>query len=94
MIGLDLKENRWKISNSDMYIYIYIYIIVTIKAKHTLSSPKDKHIYTKLIKLHMIFFIFSGNTTGASKLAHKALPLLKFYYGDKYKDIIDLSFIL
>ena len=65
MIGLHPKKYSWKMSNSDTHTYIYIFIykyihiIVVIKAKNTLCSPKDKHIiYTNLIKLHMIFFIF------------------------------------
>ena len=27
-------------------------------------------------------------------MAQKALPLLKLFYGDNHKDIIDLSFLL
>ena len=44
--------------------------------------------------VHALYFYFSGNKAGAVEIAQKTLPLLKLYYGDNYKNIIDLSFLL
>ena len=44
--------------------------------------------------VHGLYFCFSDDKAGAMEIAHKILPLLKFYYGDNYKNIIDLSFLL